>query len=296
MARTLTLHPPAKLNLTLRVGGRQPSGFHEVRTVLQSIAIADKLTVSARRGPFALDVRGRGVPADRTNLVWRAAEVLWRAAGRSGEPRDVHIRLTKSIPTGAGMGGGSANAAATLSALNVVWGMDRPRAALITLAAELGSDVPYFLCGGTAIGTGRGEDVYPLEDAPRLGVVVIKPSFSVRTADAYAWLDADREAGAETNRRPPRAVDLDWPTGGLVVENDLEGPVGRRHADIAAMVDACLKQGARVAAMTGSGSAVFGLFDGTAAARAARKLQRPDWLVMVTRTLSRREASRWMGL
>jgi 4-diphosphocytidyl-2-C-methyl-D-erythritol kinase len=206
------------------------------------------------------------------------------------------MRLTKSIPAGAGMGGGSSDAAATLSALNVVWGMDRPRTDLMRLAAELGSDVPYFLCGGTAIGTGRGEEVYPLEDAPRLGVVVIKPSFSVSTADAYAWLDADREAGAEARRRPPRAVDLGWLTGGLVVENDLESPVGRRHPDIATMVDACLSQGARVAAMTGSGSAVFGLFDGTAAARAARKLQRPDWLVMVTRTLTRRESGRSMGL
>ena len=296
MARTLTLHSPAKLNLTLRVGGRQPSGFHDVRTVLQSIAIGDKLTVTGRRGPFALDVRGRGVPADRTNLVWRAAEALWRRAGRPGEPRDAHIRLAKSIPAGAGMGGGSANAAATLSALNVVWGLDRSRADLMALAGELGSDVPYFLCGGTAMGTGRGEEIYPLEDAPRLGVVVIKPSFSVSTGDAYGWLDADRQAGAESRRRPPRSVDLGWASGELTVDNDLEAPVARRHPDIAVMVDACLSQGARVAAMTGSGSAVFGLFDGTAAARAARKLQRPDWLVMVTRTLSRRESGRWMGL
>lgn len=297
MARTFTLRPSAKINLTLHVGARDGDGYHEVRTVLQSIALADKLRVIQRRGPLALGVSGRGVPEDRTNLVWRAAEQLWRRAGRTGDPHGVHIHLTKNIPAGAGLGGGSADAAATLVALNATWDLKLPPHELASIAADLGSDVPFFLCGGTAIGVGRGTEIYPLTDAPRLGVVIIKPSFSVRTADAYGWFDADRAAElAAEGRRPLRRVDLGWPTGPVLLDNDLQPPVGRRHPVVGEMVDACLAQGARAALMTGSGSAVFGLFDGLAAARAARRLQRPDWLVIPTRTLNRREAGRGMSL
>ena len=297
MARTFTLRPYAKINLTLRVGARDSTGYHEVRTVLQSIALADKLRVIQRRGPFALGVSGRGVPEDRTNLVWRAAEQLWRRAGRAGEPKDVHVHLTKNIPAGAGLGGGSANAAAALVALNTVWGFKLPLPELVSIGADLGADVPFFLCGGTAIGVGHGTEVYPLTDAPRLGVVIIKPSFSVSTADAYGWFDSDRAAQVvDGARRPPRRVDLGWPTGPVMLGNDLQLPVGRRHPAVGEMVEACLAHGARAALMTGSGSAVFGLFDGLAAARAARRLQRPDWLVIPTRTLNRREAGRGMSL
>ncbi len=280
----------------LRVGPLQPSGFHDVRTVLQSIALSDTLTVTARRGPLALDVRAPGVPSDRTNLVWQAAERLWQTAGRSGAPRDAHLRLSKAIPAGAGLGGGSADAAAALVALNALWDLGASRSELMAVAARLGSDVPFGLCGGTAVGAGRGDEIYPLDDARRWGVVVVKPSFGVSTADAYAWLDADRAGGAVTPPRAPRAIDVGWPTGPLAIANDLEPAVSRRRPEVAGMVEACLAAGAIAAAMTGSGSAVFGLFEGTSAARAARRLQRPDWLVVATRTLSRREAGRRMGL
>jgi 4-diphosphocytidyl-2-C-methyl-D-erythritol kinase len=289
----LTLHPSAKINLTLHVGARQPSGFHEVRTVLQSIAIADTLIATTRPGPFGFTVRGVDVPADRTNLVWRAAEALWRHAGRSGEPRDAHIKLVKAIPPAAGLGGGSADAAATLTALNQIWSLKRPPHELMTVAATLGSDVPFFLCGGTALGVGRGAELYPLEDVRRLSVIVITPSFGVSTNDAYAWFDADRAA---TGERRSRRIDVGWLTGPIAIENDLQPPVVRRHPSIATMVDACLAEGALAAAMTGSGSAVFGLFAGAKAARAARRLARPDWVVFATRTLTRREAGRRIGL
>jgi 4-diphosphocytidyl-2-C-methyl-D-erythritol kinase len=296
VARALTLRPSAKVNLTLRVGERQASGFHDVRTVLQSIALHDTLTVSARRGPLGLSVRAPGVPSDRTNLVWRAAELLWRDAGRAGDPRDAHLRLEKAIPAAAGLGGGSADAAAALAGLNVIWALGRSRRDLMRLGAALGSDVPFFLAGGTALGAGRGDEVYPLDDITRLSVVVIKPSFGVATADAYGWLDADRAAGTRDARRATRDVDVGWPAGPITLENDLQEPVARRHAGIPDMVEACLAHGALGAAMTGSGSAVFGLFAGTSAARAARRIARPDWLVLVTRTLTRREAGRRIGL
>ena len=296
MSRSLILRPSAKINLMLRVGPARRDGFHDVRTILQSIALSDTLVITPRKGPFVLATRALGVPTDQTNLVWRAAAALWRALGRDGEPRDVHIKLDKQIPTEAGLGGGSADAAAALAGLNRVWSGRRSRRDLLRLAADLGSDVPFFLHGGTALGAGRGEELYPLEDARRLGVVVIKPSFGVPTADAYRWLDADRAAGQDPRADAESELDIGWEHGPVTLANDLEGPVARRHPEIAEMVGACLREGAIGAAMTGSGSAVFGVFAESLGQRAARKLRRPGWLVLLTRTLSRREAERRGGL
>jgi len=294
--RTVVVRPTAKINLTLRVGPARGDGFHDVRTLLQSVGLADTMTVSSRRGPFALSCRAPGVPADETNLVWRAARALWTAAGREGQPRDAHVRLDKSIPHAAGLGGGSADAAAALTALNTVWELGKSPRDLRRVAAGLGADVPFFLMGGTALGTGRGDELYPVDDVARLGVVIVKPSFGVSTSDAYRWMDDDRSAGlvAPATARS-REVQVGWDSDPLVLCNDLEAPVGRRHPEILEVIEACYREGATVAAMTGSGSAVFGLFSESAAPRAAKRLQRPGWLVMVTRTLSRREAGRRIG-
>ncbi len=168
---------------------------------------------------------------------------------------------------------------------------------LLQLAAELGSDVPFFLHGGTAIGLGRGEELYPVDDVARLGVVVIKPSFGVGTAEAYGWLDADRAAEAVTPEPDrPQDVEVGWAGGRLRLANDLQAPVGRRHPVIAEMIAACVTHGAMAAAMSGSGSAVFGVFSESTARRALARLQRPDWLVLLTRTLSRQEAAKRVGL
>jgi 4-diphosphocytidyl-2-C-methyl-D-erythritol kinase len=170
------------------------------------------------------------------------------------------------------------------------------------LGVQLGSDVPFFLQGGTALGIGRGEELYPVDDVERMGVVIIKPSFGVSTADAYGWLDADR-ASENRNREPEfldpsvsDMVEVGWPSGPLALSNDLMGPVAMRHPAVFEMVQACLGVGAIGAQMTGSGSAVFGLFPESVASKAARQLKRPDWLVLVARTQSRREAARRMGL
>ncbi|MGE3344141.1 MAG: 4-(cytidine 5'-diphospho)-2-C-methyl-D-erythritol kinase [Vicinamibacterales bacterium] len=293
--RVLTLRPSAKINLTLRVGPRRADGYHEVRTLMQSIALHDTVVVSERRGQFRLQCRTPGVPEDQTNLAWRAATVLWEALGKTGEPRDAHIRIDKAIPAQAGLGGGSANAAAALVGLHTLWGGKLSRRHLLRLGAQLGSDVPFFLQGGTAVATGRGEELYPVDDVQRLGVVVIKPSFGVSTADAYRWLDEDRAAGLEaaepTGEAAGREVDLGWPSGGVGLANDLAAPVARRHPEIQSMVDACLAEGAYGAQMSGSGSAVFGLFSEAAATRAVKRLRRPEWLVILTRTQRRRDAA-----
>jgi 4-diphosphocytidyl-2-C-methyl-D-erythritol kinase len=143
--------------------------------------------------------------------------------------------------------------------------------------------------------------VYPVDDVRRLGVVVIKPSFGVATADAYRWFDerVSRLGAGETDAGTTAGgpgVDLGWPTGPIALVNDLEGPVAARHPEVSAMIQACQREGAIGAAMTGSGSAVFALFPEAAARRAAERLRRPQWLVILTRTLSRREALRRLGL
>jgi len=292
--RSLVLRPSAKINLTLRVGPRRDDGFHEVQTLLQSLALHDTLRVTGRPGPFALAVRSPGVPDDRTNLVWRAADRLWSALGRPGPARDAHVKLEKAIPAAAGLGGGSADAAAALVGLDKVWTGRLPRRRLVAIAADLGADVPFFLLGGTAFGVGRGEEVYPVDDLRQTGVVIIKPSFGVATADAYRWIDEDRaqQAAAATPARRPRDFEGGWSIGPIEVRNDLEPAVARRHAAIEEIIESLLREGAQAAAMTGSGAAVFGLFPETLARKAARRLQRPDWLVLVTRTIDRREASR----
>jgi 4-diphosphocytidyl-2-C-methyl-D-erythritol kinase len=291
---TLVLRPSAKINLTLEVGARRADGFHDVRTVLQAIALGDRLTITARRGPLTLTGHAPGVSLGRDNLVWRAADLLWRAVGRTGPARDVQLHLRKTIPAAAGLGGGSADAAATLAGLNHLWRGRLTRARLAALAGRLGSDVPFFFCGGTALGLGRGEDLYPLPDMPRHLVVIVTSPHGISTADAYRWLDDDDEVRPRA-ARPAGSVEVGWPSGPLAVRNDLQAPVVRRHPSIGHALAALRRHGAAVAAMTGSGSAVFGLFpavDIRRVTRAAEGLARDGRHVLLTRTLSRRESLR----
>ena len=151
----------AKINLSLRVLGVRPDGYHELRTIFQSIALHDTLTARVRRGPFALQCDDPACPADETNLVWRAAERVWAASGRRGASRrrgimhGVEVRLAKRIPLQAGLGGGSSDAAAALRVFGSLWRVNEP--SLRDIAATLGADVPYFLEGGTVLGLDRGD-------------------------------------------------------------------------------------------------------------------------------------------
>jgi 4-diphosphocytidyl-2-C-methyl-D-erythritol kinase len=268
----------AKINLSLRVLGVRPDGYHELRTILQSIALHDTLTVRARRGPFALHCDDPDCPADRSNLVWQAAERVWEASGRRGMLRDVEIRLAKRIPLRAGLGGGSSDAAAALRALGSLWRVKD--VALREIAPSLGADVPYFLTGGTALGLDRGDVVYPLIDYPAAWVTLVVPSFGVNTTEAYRWWD---EIGARTIRTPD-------------LHNDLQDPVAAHHPEIARIVAALRKAGAFHAAMSGSGSAVFGLFSRRPAGeRAARALGKTGMRTIVTKTVNRAVYQRLAG-
>ncbi len=281
----------AKVNLDLRVLGTRADGYHELRTVFQSVALHDTLLCVTRPGPFALRCRTAGVPLDESNLVWGAAAALWTAMGRAGAPADVAISIRKHIPMQAGLGGGSADAAATLLALARVWG-GVPLPVIRDVAGAIGADVAYFLSGGTALGLGRGEEIYPLVDLPTHWVVIVQPPYGISTAEAYAWYDEDRTAGLREPREP-QMLPVPWPTRAAQMINDLEPPVVRRHPEIGTLKTVLREAGAVAAAMSGSGSAVFGLFRTQAAAvRALKPVTRAGARARLTRTLSRAEHER----
>jgi 4-diphosphocytidyl-2-C-methyl-D-erythritol kinase len=286
-----TVRAHAKVNLDLRVFGTRPDGFHELRTVFQSIELHDTLVCADRRGPFVIKSRASAVPLDSTNLVWKAAAALWKALGRPGEPCDTVVTIEKHIPMEAGLGGGSADAAASLLAFARLWG-GAPVTLLREVAATIGSDIPFFLSGGTALGLGRGEEIYPLVDLPVHWVVLVRPAFGVSTAEAYTWYDEDRAAGLKEPREL-QVLPVPWPSRAAQMVNDLEPPVVRRHPEIAEVKSALRDAGAVAASMSGSGSAVFGLFRSrTAAARMLRPLARGGATTYLTRTLTRGEYER----
>lgn len=279
---SVTLRAFAKINLSLRIHGVRADGFHELQTILQSIDLHDRVRCEARPGPFHIRCDMPGVPTDRTNLVWKSAQLLWEASGRTGEPRDTVVVLAKKIPVQAGLGGGSSNAAASLLGLRQLWDARVPDEQIHALAAQLGSDVPFFLVGGTALGLGRGEEVYPLEPLPDYPVVLIMPPFGVSTKDAYAWLDQRREAAN------PAYLAETWLGRTIPLVNDLQGPVEARHPLIRQLTQRLRDRGALMAAMSGSGSTVFGVFTSEAAARrAGRTLTQEGARILTARFLPR---------
>jgi 4-diphosphocytidyl-2-C-methyl-D-erythritol kinase len=275
----------AKINLSLRVGPKRHDGFHDVRTILQGIELSDRVVCERRRGPFEIACATPGIPADRTNLVWKAAQRLWEADGRDGQVRDARVLLEKNIPASAGLGGGSSDAAAALLALRRIWRLDVSDDVLRAIGAKLGSDVPYFFVGGTALALGRGEEVYALEDLPRLSVVLIFPPFGVATATAYEWLDDARGRRSNAGIAVDEAAPSPFPRlSPRPFVNDLEAPVIERHPLVGTLKARLVKMGATLAAMSGSGSTVFGVFSSASkAAAAAKQLSRGGARVCLTR-------------
>ena len=272
MPRPITVHAFAKINLELRVLGIRPDGYHELRTTFQSIALADKLTFTQTRGPFRIECDDPAAPTDHTNLIWKAAQRVLSLARRREQPSGVTVRLEKNIPMQAGLGGGSTDGAAALLALCRLWKVKVSREELRHAAARLGADVPYFLEGGTALGFRRGDVLFPLDDIAPAWAVVVVPEFGVSTKEAFGWWDASsRRSGANSN--------------------DLQAVVAKRHPIVSKLVRALNKEGAFHASLSGSGSAVFGLFSRRSDAQAAaRALAGPR--TFVTPTLNRKACRR----
>ena len=257
----MTVRVPAyaKLNLGLRVLYRRPDGYHEIRTVFQTISLADRLEISfrpARTTRIAIE----GTPEIPDNLVERAAHLVLEALRIQG---DISFHLRKNIPAGAGLGGGSSDAAAVLLALPVLAGKTLPADRLQAIAAQLGSDVPFFLHGGTAVGLGRGEELYPLPDRPSARGLLVTPAIHSSTAEAYRDLSARLTSIPLQNKLDSFQQEV-WRsvTGGStgVDGNDFEEVVFARHRKLKQIKDQLIRFGAKPAAMTGSGSAIFGIF------------------------------------
>jgi 4-diphosphocytidyl-2-C-methyl-D-erythritol kinase len=290
---TLIVRACAKINLTLRVLGTRADGYHELRTTFQSLALHDTLELSRGVDRFTIECTDPEVPTDASNLVWKAAALVGRRLPRRlspprGGPAPVRVRLIKRIPAQAGLGGGSSDAAATLRALDRLYGLALPHDELTAMARTLGADVPFFLQGGTALGVERGDVLFPLADLSPAWVVVARPPFGVSTADAYRWWDeanrSDQSARTVVRKDGDRLAEL--PASEL--GNDLEPPVAVRHPEIARFVRLLRRAGARYAAMSGSGSAVFGFYDDKReAGEAAGRCIARGAAALVTKTLSR---------
>jgi 4-diphosphocytidyl-2-C-methyl-D-erythritol kinase len=262
----------AKINLDLRVLGRRSDGFHELRTIFQTISLADTIGVEFERGRTKIELKSNvDIPG---NLILRATDLVMKAARATGR---VRFALEKRIPMGGGLGGGSTNAAAILLALPALLGKRLAFEKLIELATELGSDVPFFLTGGTALGIGRGAEVYPLPDVPTSPGLLVAPGIHSSTPQAYRALerkDLDQIPASIINSFQSVVGGCWPPSTGFVFPhvNDFETVVFPQHPQLKSIKGKLLKLGARRAMMTGSGSSLFGLFpDGETRDRAA------DW-------------------
>lgn len=263
----VSLRSYAKINLTLDILQRRDDGYHDIRSIMQTITLHDVLTV--RLGGDGIRCRcDRGdIPTGEDNLAVAAARVF---ADRIGYLGGMEISIEKHIPVGAGLGGGSSNAAATLRALRTILCPAMPDTELQRMAAMVGSDVPFFIRGGTALAEGRGERLTQLQRAPSMPLVICKPSFSNSTAALYAAADEVSFTSRPNVSAMCDAMEHDDLAGIYRnVRNVFEDILPPEKQEIFAIRDRLRVHGAHAAAMTGSGSAVFGLFSSTARARSA---------------------------
>jgi 4-diphosphocytidyl-2-C-methyl-D-erythritol kinase len=307
----------AKINLGLKIGPLGEDGFHELRTIYQTIALNDLVRVDLGKG-VGIDItcKDQRVPLDESNTCWRVADRMLRSLKVRSK---VRITIEKRLPVQGGLGAASSNAVATMLALEKELKRHLPPEERLRIASEVGSDVPLFLVGGTVLGTGRGEQVYPLEDLPSLPCVVATPEVGVSTPAAFADWDKQWAARPGAKLTSPNGSDrmntfsrtvYEWlsgrftPTGvpggwdraealllDLVrtgIENDFESVVFPKYPAIREVKRALERSGAKYVSLSGSGSAVYGLFaDEETAAQAAKKLMDNDIPAQATVTLSR---------
>jgi 4-diphosphocytidyl-2-C-methyl-D-erythritol kinase len=280
--RRLQLSAAAKVNLALEVLSRRPDGYHEIATVMQTVDLSDRLVLE---DAHAIEVKtgAEGVPGDERNLAHRAAAMLRQA---SGVERGVRIILDKRIPVAAGLGGGSSDAAATLVGLNRLWGLRWPVERLAEVAVELGMDVPFFLRGGAALGTGRGERLTALPTSA-MALVLVNPRFAVSTAEMYGrvtpamYSDGGRAREAAAALASHRVSRL-----ASVLYNGLEPAARAVYPQVGQMQAALVAAGALGAAMSGSGPTVFAVARSYEHARQIRtRVARGSWECWAVRTL-----------
>jgi 4-diphosphocytidyl-2-C-methyl-D-erythritol kinase len=282
--RRLEVQASAKVNLALEVLGKRADGYHEIATVMQAVDLFDRLILEPAP-TLTLEVDDAALPTDERNLVIRAAMLLRQDAGVDSGAR---IRLRKRIPVAAGLGGGSSDAAATLWGLSRLWGLRWPRARLADLAMRLGMDVPFFLSGGPALATGRGERLKPLPGAGAYALVLVNPGVPLPTREVYGRVPADWHAEPAGTRRLMEALKTRSPSRvAVALTNNLEGFVTPTLPAVDRMKAALLAAGALGAVMSGSGPTVFGMARSPDHARQIRRrVNHADWACWAVRTHS----------
>jgi len=281
----LTVHAYAKINLTLEILRRLPSGYHEVKSVMQQTTLCDDITIRDTHAGITIESANANVPFNEHNTVWQVAALL---KARFGIDRGVKFRLTKRIPIGGGMGGGSADAAAALRGLNRLWHLGLSPDEMLALGAEIGMDVPFCVLGGTALTTGRGEFVYPLPPLPPLHIVLVNPGLPVSTAKAYASLDAHPFTFTDKSAQMIDAIDRGDRAAVIAgLHNDFERIIFDQYPVIGEIKRRLLAAGLPGALLSGSGASVFGLATTAAQAHAAVEALKNDYpFVVATQTKS----------
>ncbi len=258
---TLEEYAYAKLNLTLDILGKREDGYHDLDTIMQQVTLRDDIEIDLETGEdWKIECGWEEIPTDSENLAWKAVGVFYKSIGK--DPQGVTIRITKRIPVGAGLGGGSADAAAVLRALNKHEGEPYTIWELSRLGAKVGSDVPFCVLGGTARATGRGEKLEQLIPMPQCFYCIAMPGFTVSTPDLYAKWDELKEPYHPNTAAMDRSMsqqDLVHVAGCL--GNAFEPIVSAGREEIRTIKEKMMDCGALGSAMTGSGSAVFGIFD-----------------------------------
>lgn len=283
-AAAVSIASPAKVNLILRILDRRPDGYHNLWSLMQTVGLHDQLTLGLDPRPgIHLSCAHPAVPLGPANLIHRAAEAVLSKAGR---PVGVAIHLTKRIPMGAGLGGGSSNAAATVVALNRLLQLGWSAQEMASLTQSLGSDVPFFYWAPTGTVSGRGERVLPLELTGRRVILLVNPGFGVETAWAYRALAVRRvqaPALPESLERLDRASTITWDALTPLMANDFEAVVFPEHPVLASIKARLVEAGAESAFLSGTGATVFGVFtDPEAAGRAQRQFaDQPTWMTVV---------------
>ena len=293
LTRRARVRALAKINLDLRILEKRADGYHELRSIFQTISLSDLIEFEftpARQ--TAVDLDDNAGIAD--NLVVRAARLVLDAMQRTGR---LHMRLLKSIPMGAGLGGGSSDAAAVLLALPVLAGGPFSFEQQSAIASGLGSDINFFLTGGTAAAIGRGTELFPLPDMPPRSGILLAPGVHVSTAEAYRMLSPRLTAEARHNKINT-FQSLVWSAGSGSVMNDFEAVVFEQHPKLAALKKRLIRSGASPAMMTGSGSALFGLYGSrTEAARALETFRKETSFAISFVSRSRYQSlwQRWLA-
>ena len=282
----IKLRSYAKVNLGLHILGKREDGFHEIRTLFQTIGLHDTLEIRLTRGQGVSVQCNRDELNRGDNLVVRALEAVCSHAGLK---RGLEARLEKRIPLGSGLGGGSSNAAAAVMGLDRLLGLGMSRRDWFEIGGALGSDVPFFFVGGRAIGVGRGSEVYPLEDAAPCHVLIVIPPRPMPTADAYRRASLRLTTQVNKSKIPLFCpAYLDTLESGDGLENHFETVVFRDQPDLKRLKQRLLQWGARKAGLTGSGSALVGLFDEKGAlTQAHAALLAGNVGLLATRTLTR---------